>query len=193
MIRLLVAVLVGAATLTGCAAPTALSDQPPGVAAVVAAAVPLPVSIEIPAIDAASTLDHTGMTDGSLDVPPVTEPMQASWWDGSPRPGAPGPAVLLGHVDGVVDGEKGQPGIFARLHMLAPDDVVFVRRTDGSTVQFVVTLVERVPKAAFPAERVYGNTTGPELRLITCGGVFDRVAGHYTDNVVVFARAVPGA
>jgi hypothetical protein len=40
---------------------------------------------------------------------------------------------------------------------------------------------------------VYGPTTTPELRLITCGGPFDDATGHYLDNVVVFARLVaPG-
>jgi hypothetical protein len=28
----------------------------------------------------------------------------------------------------------------------------------------------------------------PELRLITCGGTFDRARGSYRDNLVVFAR-----
>lgn len=27
-----------------------------------------------------------------------------------------------------------------------------------------------------------------KLRLITCGGVFDRVSGNYLGNVVVYAR-----
>ncbi|MDQ4130605.1 MAG: class F sortase, partial [Actinomycetota bacterium] len=49
---------------------------------------------------------------------------------------------------------------------------------------------ERVAKEAFPTARVYGNTPGPELRLITCGGVFDSTSGHYRDNVIVYAKAV---
>ncbi|GAA4578166.1 hypothetical protein GCM10023176_53540 [Micromonospora coerulea] len=53
--------------------------------------------------------------------------------------------------------------------------------------------------ARFPTARVYGPTPGPELRLVTCGGEFDRRRGHYRDNVVVFAVAespadvLPGA
>lgn len=43
-------------------------------------------------------------------------------------------------------------------------------------------------KAAFPTARVYGLTRRPELRLVTCGGPFDELTGHYLDNVVVFAR-----
>jgi hypothetical protein len=29
------------------------------------------------------------------------------------------------------------------------------------------------------------------LRLITCGGSFDRTTGHYRDNVIVYARLAP--
>jgi hypothetical protein len=37
---------------------------------------------------------------------------------------------------------------------------------------------------------VYGDTPGPQLRLITGGGTFDRAARSYRDNVVVFATAM---
>jgi hypothetical protein len=63
-----------------------------------------------------------------------------------------------------------------------------VTRTDGTIVRFTVTRVARYPKSTFPAGEVYAPTATPELRLITCGGVFDRVAGSYEDNVIVFAR-----
>jgi hypothetical protein len=29
------------------------------------------------------------------------------------------------------------------------------------------------------------------LRLVTCGGAFDRAWGHYVDNVIVFATVGP--
>jgi hypothetical protein len=38
---------------------------------------------------------------------------------------------------------------------------------------------------------VYGPVPGPELRLITCGGEFDRSRQQYRDNVVVYAAAGP--
>jgi hypothetical protein len=28
------------------------------------------------------------------------------------------------------------------------------------------------------------------LRLITCGGPFDRATGHYVDNIIVYAHLV---
>ncbi|HET9558885.1 MAG TPA: class F sortase, partial [Actinomycetota bacterium] len=58
---------------------------------------------------------------------------------------------------------------------------------DGSRVRFVVERVERYPKRRFPTEDVYYPTLQPKLRLVTCGGAFDPAAGHYRDNVIVFA------
>jgi hypothetical protein len=49
--------------------------------------------------------------------------------------------------------------------------------------------VERYPKDAFPEAEVYGPAVGAELRLITCGGAFDRTTGHYVDNIVAYAVA----
>ncbi len=58
---------------------------------------------------------------------------------------------------------------------------------DGSTVRFAVTHVEQIDKDEFPTEAVYGDTAGPELRLITCVGSFDRAAHSYRDNTIVYA------
>ncbi|NUK13590.1 class F sortase, partial [Streptomyces lunaelactis] len=51
-----------------------------------------------------------------------------------------------------------------------------------------VDSVETFSKARFPNERVYADTPSPQLRLITCGGDYDRKAKDYEDNVVVFAH-----
>jgi len=145
-----------------------------------------PVSIDIPKIDAHSTLVPLGLNpDNTVAVPPVTTPLQAGWYTYAPTPGETGPAVVLGHVDG-----NHQKGIFFRLKELAPGDRVSIARKDGTTVVFEVTKVHQVPKKDFEAEGVYDDTAGPELRLITCGGVFDRSAHNYVDNIVVYARLV---
>lgn len=122
--------------------------------------------------------------DGGHEVPPLGRPEMAGWYTLGVAPGDIGPAVILGHVNG-----SGRPGIFADLHRLEPGDLVGVER-DGFPVVFAVYDVLRVDKDAYPGERVYGDTAGPELRLVTCGGVLDRSTGHYEDNLIVFARAV---
>ncbi|GAA1356331.1 hypothetical protein GCM10009636_25510 [Arthrobacter koreensis] len=80
----------------------------------------------------------------------------------------------------------GGPGVFADLRALVPGDVVEVGRQDGSTVEFTVERAEQYGKDSFPTLEVYGNTAGPELRLITCDG-FDPATGTFDDNYVVYA------
>jgi sortase (surface protein transpeptidase) len=89
-------------------------------------------------------------------------------------------------IGGHVDSRKG-PGVFFALRSLEPGDAVRVTRSDGRVVRFSVTSVREVSKAQFPTEAVYAPTARPELRLITCGGRFDRAARNYVDNVVVDA------
>ncbi|MCP3424969.1 class F sortase [Rothia sp. AR01] len=158
------------------AAPT----LPPGMAA------SDPVSVQIPLTGVDSQLMHLGLRDnGSLEVPPGEPGSPAAWYDGSPAPGDRGPAVLLGHVN---DTEGGN-GVFAGLRDLSPGDEVEVAREDGSTATFRVEYGEQYAKNEFPTEKVYGNTIGSELRLITCDG-YDPATGEFDDNYVVYAQLV---
>ena len=97
--------------------------------------------------------------------------------------------LKVGLVGGHVDSRRG-PGVFFGLRSLRRDDVVEITRSDGRVARFSVTSVQQVAKEQFPTAAVYGPTPRPELRLITCGGRFDRQARSYTDNVVVEAVAV---
>jgi Sortase domain len=98
-------------------------------------------------------------------------------------PGQVGPAVISGHVDSMSG-----PAAFYRLGDLRRGDPIRVLRADGDWLAFEVTASARYAKASFPTDAVFGPVTGPVLRLITCGGAFDRSSGHYLDNVVVTAR-----
>lgn len=153
-----------------------------------AAPVARPVSVRIPAIEVRSELITVGLNpDGTLEVPqPGPDYDKAAWFRGSPRPGQTGPAVIEGHVDSAANG----PSVFYDLGKLSPGDRVQVGREDGSTATFEVYDIQLFPKDDFPTLAVYGNTDGPELRLITCGGPFNSEARSYEDNVVVFASMV---
>jgi sortase (surface protein transpeptidase) len=187
--RLGIAVAVLAALLTAGlllvpgadpAPPAAAPTSSSGVPAVSAQA---PVEVRIPALDARSSLVPLGVdADGTAEVPPIDQPLQAGWYRYGPAPGDVGPAVLLGHVDG-----GGRPGIFHRLAELTAGDLVEVTRPDLTTATFTVRRVDRVAKRDFPTDAVYGETATPQLRLITCGGVFDQATGDYEDNVIVYA------
>jgi len=143
----------------------------------------VPLALSVPAIGVASDrlIDLGVDRDGALEVP--GDAVTPGWFDLSPQPGDAGPTVIAGHVN-----YRGQDGVFARLGELDTGDEIVVRRADGRDAAFTAYKVERYAKADFPTELVYGNTDGPELRLITCGGAFDRGSGHYVDNVVAYAR-----
>lgn len=188
----LVAAMTAGLLLAGCSSqqPAASTSGPASTSATSTTAqrpgalpASLPAEISIPKIGASSSLIQLGLNpDETIEVPPVEKPLQAGWYRYSPTPGELGPSIILGHVNG-----GGQAGIFARLHELSPGDEVLVGRQDSSTARFVVRSVEQVAKVDFSAQKVYGDTAAPELRLITCGGEFDRQRRSYRDNVIVYA------
>jgi hypothetical protein len=147
-------------------------------------AVAPPVRLRIPALHIDSRLDALGLQkDGSVAVPKRID--VAGWYRRGPRPGQPGPAVILGHVDSTTG-----PGIFVDLRTIPRGTLVHVDRTDGSSVTFRVTAVTQVPKNRFPTDLVYAPTLDPTLRLVTCGGSFDHARRSYRDNVIAFADLV---
>lgn len=144
----------------------------------------VPVGLSIPAIgvETGPLVGLGRLPSGEVEVPADYD--RAGWYEPGPAPGQFGPAAILGHVD-----STSGPAVFYRLRDLRPGDEIEVRRDDGTTAVFVVDRVARFPKDDFPTREVYGNTTGrAELRLITCGGDFDRAARSYRDNVVAFAH-----
>jgi Sortase domain len=144
-------------------------------------AAPVPVRLDIPKIHVASSLDRLGRApDGTVEVPSRWE--VAGWYALGPRPGDPGSAVILGHVD-----SKSGPAVFYRLRELGPGDQIDVSRADGSSVRFVVERTAQYLKTRFPTDEVYYPTLVPALRLVTCGGQFDFTTGHYRSNIIVFA------
>jgi hypothetical protein len=143
-----------------------------------------PERIVIPAIGVDADVIDLGLEpDGSMEVP--TDFAQTGWFDRGPKPGRVGPAVIAGHVD-----DRSGPAVFFDLVELEPGDEIEVHGADGEVVTFAVRRTEQHRKDDFPTEAVYGGTPGPELRLITCSGEFDRAERSYRDNTIVFAERV---
>ncbi|NMO90432.1 class F sortase [Actinomycetospora sp. TBRC 11914] len=155
--------------------PLAIATAPP-------AGGPHPTSLDIPAIglDVGNPIDLRIDYRGALQVP--TDYTQVGWFTSSAVPGDPGSSVMVGHVD-----DRNGPAVFGRLDDLKPGDTIEVGRSDGGTARFGVDSVETFGKDNLPTERVYGPTTTPSLRLMTCGGPFDQATLNYRDNIVVFA------
>jgi sortase (surface protein transpeptidase) len=146
-----------------------------------------PVELAIPAIGVRASVIPLGENpDGTAQVPSLSTPMLTSWFDDGPAPGQAGPAAIYGHVDTAAAG----PAVFYRLGDLVPGARVDVTLADRRVVVFSVYRVAEYAKSAFPTMTVYGDTPGPELRLITCGGTFDASTGSYLDNIVAYARLI---
>jgi hypothetical protein len=138
--------------------------------------------VEIPAIGVDAATVDLDLRGDEPEVP--SDFADTGWYTQTRLPGEIGPAVLAGHVDSV-----NGPAVFARLDELVEGDEITVHGTDGQTRVFVVTGSGRYPKGALPDEVFGFGLDSPELRLITCGGSFDRSVGHYRDNHVVYAVA----
>ncbi len=143
-----------------------------------------PVRLSIPAIGVATPLDRLGLAaDGGMEVP--GDFARAGWFSAGAVPGQQGPAVIAGHVD-----SRTGPAVFYRLRELKPGDRVEVERADGVRLRFEVEGRAQYHKVSLPTEAVFGPVPVPALRLVTCGGSFDRSRGSYRDNLVVFAHLV---
>lgn len=144
----------------------------------------VPTALTIPGLDLDEQLIDLGLAaSGELDVP--SDPARVGWFTGGGRPGGRGPTVLVGHLD-----SASGPAVFADLPDLVTGDEVTVTAEDGTAVTYAVTRTEDFRQDDFPTEAVFGATPDDQLRLITCTGPYDREAGRYTENRVVFASPV---
>ncbi|MEV7967746.1 class F sortase [Sphaerisporangium sp. NPDC088356] len=140
----------------------------------------VPKRLDIPSLQLKAPLMKLGLSsDGEVELPPFEKPATAGWFDQSVVPGDSGASVIIGHVD-----TKTAPAVFYRLREVRKGAVIKVLRSDGKTAEYKVDSIEQVAKDRFPAERVYVEDG---LRLVTCGGVFDRKTHEYLDNIIVYA------
>ncbi|TYK46698.1 class F sortase [Actinomadura decatromicini] len=171
--------------------PASVADMPEDPAPNPERALPasVPKRIRIPSIKVDAPVAPVDVQpDGALGVPSLSRVDEVGWYRAGPTPGENGRSVLVGHVD-----SKKQPGVFYKLGALRQGRRIEVVRKDGMAAAFRVDGVKLVSKDRFPTESVYGNGGGPELRLVTCGGRFDRKRGHYEDNIIVYASLIPGS
>ncbi|GAA0412359.1 class F sortase [Acrocarpospora corrugata] len=187
--------LAGAALVTiGCGGDASAADVPASVPASVPRAgtvqpvaapkkdVADPVRLSIPAIGVSTKVIALPLDrNGRLVAPRQFD--RVGWNKAGPEPGEKGVSVIAGHVD-----SKTGPAVFYRLRQLTKGDRIHVHREDGTKATFTVQRVARYPKNRIPDSVVYHAGSGTHLRLITCGGTFDRSRGSYRDNIVVFAR-----
>jgi sortase (surface protein transpeptidase) len=143
-----------------------------------------PVRVQIPALGLDTSVVPVGLDEnGAMEIPPAAD---VGWYELGPSPGEPGSAVLAAHID-----YDGQRGAFFDLRSLPDGAEVIVLGADGRRRAFTTTVREQVPKAGVDLARYFTNDGPARLTLITCGGAFDRNAGHYQDNIIVTAEPGP--
>ncbi|MFF7072447.1 class F sortase [Streptomyces pseudovenezuelae] len=142
-----------------------------------------PTTFRIPSLGIDAPVMGLGLSKGrELSTPPVDKPKLVGWYRGGPTPGESGTAIAVGHRD-----TKTGPAVFAALAQVKPGKLIEAGRADGRIAVYTVDRVKVFDKSGFPDKEVYGPVRRPELRVITCGGLFTRRTG-YTSNVVVFAH-----
>jgi sortase (surface protein transpeptidase) len=140
------------------------------------------VRVQIPSIKVDTKLIGLDLKPGTNQLKAPLDFNVAGWYEYGTVPGDIGPAVIDGHVDSPT-----APGVFLHLSQLKAGDQILVTLSNHTVKTFVVTHLEAAPKTNFPTQAVYGPTPTPQLRVITCDGIFDHATGHYLDNLVVFA------
>ncbi len=163
------------------------ADDPPLPLPAPVQAVGTPVRLTIAAINLDAAIEAVGLTpDGVMATPAL--PDDTAWYQLGPRPGEPGNAVIVGHVDAPTHG-----AVFWDLRTLTPGSMIAVIADDGATHQFVVHEAERYPLGSAPLARIYGAAEGIHLTLVTCDAdtPFDRASGEYAGHLVIYADAAP--
>ncbi|MEV7400986.1 class F sortase [Streptomyces sp. NPDC091267] len=144
-----------------------------------------PARVEIPSIGIQAPVVSRGLDeDGAIEPPSFDTPQTVGWFGSGTEPGAKGPALFVGHVD-----TETKPAVFYGLSAARPGAKVEVTRTDGTIAEFTIDDVQVFTRERFNAQKAYGPRKDgrAELRLITCGGTYDRASHSYTANVVVSA------
>ncbi|CAM5710319.1 Secreted protein OS=Streptomyces glaucescens OX=1907 GN=SGLAU_12915 PE=4 SV=1 [Streptomyces glaucescens] len=145
----------------------------------------LPQRLDIPGLGIQAPVVARGLDSrGAVDPPPYDQPGVVGWYAAGAAPGAAGTALLVGHVD-----TETRPAVFYKLSALRAGQTIRVVRDDGKVAEFTVDDIQVLTRDRFDARQAYGprHEGRAELRLITCGGSFDRASRSYTANVIVSA------
>ncbi|MEZ0113422.1 sortase (surface protein transpeptidase) [Catenulispora sp. EB89] len=144
----------------------------------------IPTLLTIPALGIKAPVVVTGTDpDGVPETPPFDRPDEVGWYGRTASPGSDGASVIWGHLD-----TPKQTAVFLYLRDLRPGAEIRVDRDDDTEATFAVERVDTYPDDSFPSDVVYDDPGYPALRLVTCGGAFDRKKRAYLSTVVVFAR-----
>jgi len=146
-----------------------------------------PARLIIPAINVDAPIESVGLFwsgNGEMGIP--SNFTDVAWYNGGPRPGMPGSAVIDGHLDGRYVKEA----VFYNLDKLKPGDLVEVVDQKGITWQFKVSRLTDYDYNATTTDIFSGDASAARLNLITCAGDWIKGQGLYSQRIVVFTELV---
>jgi len=147
----------------------------------------VPTHVDIPAVNLHAPVITVGLNaDDTIGTPPLSNAKVAAWYNRSPTPGQLGSAILDAHVDSSLMSDY--RGAFFYLGLTKPGMTIYVTRADHSVAVFTIDEVQTALKADFPTDKVYAATPYAGLRLITCGGDYDKQTHEYLGNTIVYAH-----
>ena len=147
----------------------------------------VPVAIDIPSIGAHAQVVPLGEDDDGTMQAPI-DPDTVGWYELGAGIGAPGNALLDGHVDW-----GGRLRVFGRLRQLEPGDEVHITDASGSVFRYAVDWTRLYQAESAPLDEIFEQGPAEEITLITCGGQFDTSSHMYVARWVVRAHRVDPA
>jgi hypothetical protein len=147
----------------------------------------VPVSLRIDDLGVEANVLQVGIApDGSLEVPEQVS--DVGWFREGARPGQPGAAVVVGHVDSASQG----PGAFFLLRDVTIGTRISVLDDQATRQDFEVVARREYRKVALPIDSLFRRDGPAVLTLVTCGGKFDVETRSYDSNIVLHAVPVSG-
>jgi hypothetical protein len=138
----------------------------------------------IPRIGVDALIETVGL-DVHANVAAPARPQDVGWYRFGPPPGAPGSALLDGHLDWS-DG----PAVFWKLHLLRPGDELEVAPAGAPRLRFRVVSSATYSAGSAPPARIFATSGPSRLALITCAGEWDEAREIYLDRLVVEATLI---
>jgi LPXTG-site transpeptidase (sortase) family protein len=136
----------------------------------------------IPSLQINAPIEAVGLlSNGSMGVPTQNPWEHVGWYQYGPVPGEQGSAVIDGHLDR----PGGKPAVFWKLGELRIGDSVMITNGQGKKLHFRVTDSRLYTPTNAPRAKIFTDTSGKFLNLITCAGQWVPEQRQKTHRLIV--------
>lgn len=145
-----------------------------------------PERLSIPSLGVEGCIQNVGIDQhGAVAVP--TNIHIGGWFVDSARPGEPGLSIIDGHINGNFTND----GIFQHLDQLRKGEMFTVTRGDGTILQFETVSVKSIAVGE-AADELFKHDTAidSQLNLITCGGQWNEEMKQFDHRIIATAKRI---